>query len=245
MPKKARSKRPARKAAKTKKAIGRFPSETAAYRKARDRLLKAEIKLRREVEAVAAARRKLPLGAPVPEDFVFDEPADVVGMRKVRLSELFAPGKDTLLVYNYMYSLAMDHPCPMCTSIVDSLDGAASHVNQRANLVVVAKSPLPRILTFARNRGWRNLRFLSSADNSYNRIYHGEDEDGHQMPMMNVFVKQGGAVRHFWGSELIFTKADRPGQNQRHVDIFWPLWNLLDLTPAGRGTNWYPKISYQ
>lgn len=244
MPKKARSKKPTRKAAKTAKAIGRFPGETAAYRKARDRLLKAETMLRREVEAVAALRRKLPLGAPVPEDFVFDEPADVVGMRKVRLSELFAPGKDTLLVYNYMYSLAMDNPCPMCTSIVDSLDGAAPHVNQRANLVVVAKSPLPRILTFARNRGWRNLRFLSSADNSYNRLYHGEDEDGHQMPIMNVFVKKGDAVRHFWGSELMFSKPDKPGQNQRHVDIFWPLWNLLDLTPAGRGTSWYPKISY-
>jgi len=244
MPKKARAKKPARKAAKAAKPIGRFPNETAAYRKAREKLLKAEIGLRRQVEAVAAARRKLPLGGPVPEDFVFDEQADVVGMRKVRLSELFAPGKDTLLVYSYMYSLAMANPCPMCTSIIDSLEGAGPHVNQRANLVVVAKSPLPRLLTFARNRGWKNLRFLSSADNSYNRIYQGEDEDGHQMPIMNVFVKKGDAVRHFWASELLFTKADGPGQNQRHVDIFWPLWNLLDLTPQGRGRDWYPRISY-
>src|SRR5579859_4686905 len=147
MPKKARAKKPARKAAKAAKPIGRFPNETAAYRKAREKLLKAEIGLRRQVEAVAAARRKLPLGGPVPEDFVFDEQADVVGMRKVRLSELFAPGKDTLLVYSYMYSLAMANPCPMCTSIIDSLEGAGPHVNQRANLVVVAKSPLPRLLT--------------------------------------------------------------------------------------------------
>jgi len=228
---------------KAAKPVGRFPNETPAYRKARDKLLKAEVALRRQVEEVAKLRRKLPAGGALPEDFVFDEAAEVVGMKKVRLSELFAPGKDTLILYNYMYSLAMENPCPMCTSIIDSLDGAAQHVSQRANIAVVAKSPLPRLLTFARNRGWRNLRFLSSADNSYNRLYHGEDEAGHQWPMMNVFVKKGGSVRHFWASELMFTKAEK-GQNQRHVDIIWPLWNLLDLTPEGRGRDWYPKIAY-
>jgi predicted dithiol-disulfide oxidoreductase (DUF899 family) len=236
---------PARKKTKTKaaKPVGRFPNESAAYRKARDKLLKAEIDLRRKVEEVAKLRRKLPLGGEVPEDFVFEEPAEVVGMRKVRLSQLFAPGKDTLILYNYMYSPDMANPCPMCTSIIDSLDGAANHVGQRVNLAIVAKSPLPRLLTFARNRGWRNLHFLSSADNLYNRFYHGEDAEGRQWPMMNVFVKKGDKVRHSWGSELMFSKAEK-GQNQRHVDMIWPLWNLLDLTPDGRGKDWYPKITY-
>src|SRR6185312_5980436 len=197
-----KKKRAAKKAAKP---IGRFPNESAAYRKAREKLLKAEIGLRRQVEEVAKLRRKLPLGGEVHEDFVFDEPAEVVGMRKVRLSQLFQTGKDTLLLYSYMYSPSMAQPCPMCTSILDSLDGAANHLNQRVNLAVVAKSPLPRILTFARNRGWRNLHFLSSSDNLYNRFYHAEDEDGRQMPMMNVFVKKDGKVRHFWASELLFT----------------------------------------
>jgi predicted dithiol-disulfide oxidoreductase (DUF899 family) len=238
---KPRKKKAAKKPAKP---VGLFPNESAKYRTARNKLFKAELALRRQTEAVAKLRRKLPLGGEIPEDFVFDEGADVVGMRKVRLSELFAPGRDTLLLYGYMYSLAMNNPCPMCTSILDALDGQAQHVSQRVNIAVVAKSPLPRILTFARNRGWKNLRFLSSADNSYNRIYHAEDEEGRQLPMMNVFVKKGDTIRHFWASELLYSKAD-PGQNQRHVDIFWPLWNLLDLTPEGRGTNWYPKISYQ
>lgn len=240
--KKARKKKAA---AKAKKAVGRFPNETPAYRKAREKLLKAEIVLRRQVEAVAALRRKLPAGGLVAEDFEFDEAADVIGMKKVRLSELFAPGKDTLVLYSYMYSLAMQNPCPMCTSILDSLEGAAPHLGQRLNLAVVAKSPLPRLLTFTRNRGWKNLKFLSSADNSYNRLYHGEDdEEGHQMPMLNVFVRKGDKIRHFWGSELLFTKADKPGMHQRHVDMLWPLWNVLDLTPEGRGRDWYPRIAY-
>ncbi|HSN18344.1 MAG TPA: DUF899 family protein [Gammaproteobacteria bacterium] len=241
MPKQKPRKKKAAKAAT--KPIGRFPNESRSYRKARDQLLKAEVALRRQVEAVARLRRKLPVGGEVPEDFVFEEQADVVGIRKVRLSGLFGPGKDTLILYNYMYSLSMPDPCPMCTSIIDSLDGAANHVNQRANIAVVAKSPLPRIMTFARNRGWRNLRFLSSADNGYNRLYHGEDADGRQVPMMNVFVKKDGQVRHFWASELAFTQGDK-GQNPRHVDMIWPLWNLLDLTPEGRGRDWYPRLQY-
>jgi predicted dithiol-disulfide oxidoreductase (DUF899 family) len=240
MAKKTRKKKAA---ARSKKPIGLFPHETPTYRKARDRLLKAEAALRRQVEAVAKLRRSLPQGGAIPEDFEFDEAADVVGMRKVRLSELFAPGKDTLILYSYMYSLAMDAPCPMCTSIIDSLEGAAGHVGQRVNLAIVAKSPLPRLLTFTRNRGWKNLRFLSSADNSYNRLYRGEDEDGEQFPMLNVFVKKGDNIRHFWASELFFSKPEK-GQNMRHVDMIWPLWNLLDVTPAGRGKDWYPRLSY-
>jgi len=43
----------------------RFPGESRKYRAARDQLLKSEIALRRQTEAVAAARRKLPLGGAV------------------------------------------------------------------------------------------------------------------------------------------------------------------------------------
>ncbi len=224
-------------------ASSRFPNETPGYRRMRERLLKAEIGLRRQVETVATLRRKLSVGGVVPQDYVFEGVDPLTGMRSVRLSELFAPGKDTLILYSFMYGPAMERPCPSCTSIIDSLDGAATHVTQRVNLAVVAKSPLPRILTFARERGWRHVQLLSSAGNSYNRDYHGEDEDGKQWPILNVFVKRAGRIRHFWASELLFTKAEK-GQNQRHVDMIWPLWNLLDVTPEGRGMDWYPKLNY-
>lgn len=117
------------------------------------------------------------------------------------------------------------------------------HIAQRTNLVVIAKSPIARIVEFAKARGWSKLRLLSSSGNDYNRDYHGEGPDGSQWPMMNVFVRRKGAIRHFWGSELLGAKAE-PGQNNRHVDMLWPLWNALDLTPEGRGTDWYPKLDY-
>ena len=205
-----------------------FPGESARYRIARNKLLKHEIALRRNAEAVADERRKLPLGGALKEQYVFDG-AD----GPVRFSDLFTAGKDTLLVYNFMFGPKMQAACPYCSSILDGLDRAALHIGQRVNLAIVAKSPLTRILPFARERGWQHLRLLSSAANSYNRDYYGESETGDQWPMMNVFVLRNGAIHHTWGSEVFFAPPDR-GQDPRHVDLLWPIWQLMDLTPSGR-----------
>lgn len=225
----------------------RFPGESADYRAARDELAAAERGLRRQVEQVAELRRRLPLGGELREDYTFDEGAadieDTATVAFVRFPDLFREGIDTLALYNFMYGPAMPQPCPMCTSFLDSLNGAAPHTTQRLNLAVVAKSPIGRIRDFARGRGWRNLRLLSSARNTYNRDYHGETADGGQLPVLSLFVRRDGRIYHSYSTELLFAPPD-PGQDQRHVDMMWPLWNLLDLTPEGRGSYWYPRLSY-
>jgi predicted dithiol-disulfide oxidoreductase (DUF899 family) len=225
----------------------RFPGESSAYRSAREELLRAEQELRRHVEAVAAARRKLPLGGVVPEDYVFEEGPrsldDSSPPHSVRLSELFAPGKDSLVLYNFMFSPKMEHACPMCSALLDGLNGNARHMEERLNLAVVAKSPIDRIRAFARSRPWANLRLLSSQKNNFNRDYFGDAEDGSQNSVIHTFVKRGGQIHHFYSSELAFQPSDA-GQNQRHVDLLFPLWNVLDLTPDGRGTDWFPKLTY-
>jgi len=215
----------------------RFPGEGVDYRDARDALLVAEIELRRQIEAVAAQRRALPQGGVVPEDYLFEGEEG-----PVRLSELFGD-KDTLVVYSYMYGPKMEKPCPSCTSMLDGMNGQARHVTQNVALAVVAKSPLQRILAFTRPRGWSGLRLLSSAGNRYNADYHGETAEGAQRPALNVFSREGGVIRHAYCTELMFAPSD-PGQNPRHVDMIWPLWNLLDLTPQGRRADWYPQLSY-
>jgi predicted dithiol-disulfide oxidoreductase (DUF899 family) len=213
-----------------------FPNETKDYRSARDKLLEAELKLRKQIEDVAALRRKLPPGGEVPEDYVFETERG-----PVRLSQLFKNG-NTLVAYSFMYGPKMEQPCPMCTSIIDGLNGNAMHITQRTDLVIIAKSPIARILEHARSRGWSNLKLLSSDKNNYNRDYHGEAADGSQMPILNVFRKSK-TVRHFYATELLHAKSG-PGQDPRHVDMIWPLWNLLDFTPEGRGKDWYPKLTY-
>ncbi|HWB76937.1 MAG TPA: DUF899 family protein [Nannocystaceae bacterium] len=216
----------------------RFPGETDRYRQARDELLRQEIELRRRMEAVAALRRALPTGGEVPQDYEFD--AD--GGAKVKLSELFGD-HDTLVLYNFMYGPKAAEPCPMCSSFLDGLEGNAQQIEQRTALAVVARSPIARIREFADRRGWQRLKLYSSASNDFNLDYFGEDEDGEQRTMLHVFTRSGGHVRHFWSTELGFVPSET-GQNERHIDTMWPLWNVLDTTPEGRGESWFPKLWY-
>jgi predicted dithiol-disulfide oxidoreductase (DUF899 family) len=238
-----------------------YPGESKEYRAARERLLEQEIELRRRMEAVAAARRELPPGGEVPEDYVFQgegpdgQPADV------RLSELFEDGKDSLAIYSFMFPRdpgddapgpvreketaklpLAEGPCPTCVALLDQLDGVIEHASQHMNFAVVAKSPLERLETWKRERGWRRLRLLSSEGNTYNPDYLAETPEGAQRPMLNVFHRDGGTIRHFWGSELFYAPWD-PGEDPRHVGTLEPLWNLFDLTPEGR-PDWYEQLNY-
>jgi predicted dithiol-disulfide oxidoreductase (DUF899 family) len=237
-----------------------FPGESAEYRAARNELLEAEKEERRMMERVAAARRALPPGGIVAEDYAFRTAADEGGLVEIRFSELFKPGKNTLVLYNFMFprhpeddspkaasgttaDLPLEEqPCPSCTAFIDQLEGAAEHASQNLNLAIVAKTPIENLLDFADERGWRRLRFLSSAENTYARDYNGEGEDGSQQPIMNVFRRTGDEIRHFWGSELFFEPTE-PGQEPRHVGTLEPLWTLFDLTPEGR-PDWREKLSY-
>jgi len=229
-----------------------FPGESAEYRVARNALLAEEIELRRQAERVAAQRRMLPTGSVILEDYQFDGDGG-----PVRLSELFTPGKDTLAIYSFMYGPERERPCPGCTHFLDGLNGMAEHISRRIAFVVAAKSPLARILAFGEERCWRRLRLLSTADNTYDRDYFGDSvglsvavrkqqefKDGKEwdMPMLNVFHRDGGAIRHFWGSELLYVPPE-PGQEYRHNDALDPLWNMFDLTPEARG-NFHPRLDY-
>jgi predicted dithiol-disulfide oxidoreductase (DUF899 family) len=238
-----------------------FPGESPEYRTARDRLLEQEIELRRAIERVAAARRRLPPGGVVPEDYLFQGKRADGSLGEVRLSDLFAPGKNSLAIYSFMFPrdpgdrrpgpeggttsrLSLEEaPCPSCVALLDQLDGAAEHVSQRMNFAVVAKAPLSRVLAFADERGWRQLRLLSSAANTYNRDYFGETAEGSQRPMLNVFERDGRLIRHFWGAELFYAPTD-PGQDPRHVATLEPLWNIFDFTRQGRPTGWGEQLFY-
>ncbi|MCL2419232.1 MAG: DUF899 family protein [Conexibacteraceae bacterium] len=238
-----------------------FPGESPEYRAARDHLLDREIELRQAMEATAAARRGLPPGGPLKMDYVFQGAAADGAPTGVRLSELFEPRRDSLVIYSFMFPRdpadqtpgpwggetgllpLVERPCPSCTAFLDQLDGAAEHASEHLNLAVVAKAPLARILAFARERGWRRLRLLSSAGNTYNADYLAETPDGIQRPMLTVFHRDRDVIRHFWSSELLYAPTD-PGAEPRHVGTLEPLWNLFDLIPEGRPMSWAEQFSY-
>ena len=221
-----------------------IPNASAEYVRARDGLLHAEMDLRRREEAVAAQRRALPLGGEVTGDYVFDAPSG-----PVTFAELFANGRDTLYLYNFMFipgeqGRPLEVACPSCTSIIDGMDGAFRHLLDRVDVAVVAKAPIAQFTDWARERGWRFAPLYSSSGNTFNRDYGAESDDGAQLPIAHVFTRADGRIHHRWSSEL-FAAPSEPGQHPRHVDFMWPIWKVLDLTPDGRGTDWHPRYGYE
>ncbi|WP_420349933.1 DUF899 family protein [Pelagibius sp.] len=221
-----------------------LPHASAEQRRLRRELMDAEVALKEQREKVAALRRRLPQGTPLETDYVFREgPADLsrnapAEMTDARLSDLFALGKENLILIHFMFGAAAENPCPMCTMWADGYDAVAEHVSQRAALVLVAKAEIGRLRAFAAARGWNHLRLLSSHDTSFNADFGMEDDFG-QWPGVSVFRKgEDGRVYHFYtGSAPI--GADLA----RGIDLMSPVWHLFDLLPEGRG-DWFPSLRY-
>ncbi|SHF55921.1 Predicted dithiol-disulfide oxidoreductase, DUF899 family [Loktanella atrilutea] len=214
-------------------APAQWPGESTAYRAARTALLAEEIELRRHIQRVAAQRRALPPGAEITQDYLFESEDG-----PVKLSGMFGD-HDTLILYSMMYGPDRKQGCPMCSAQLDAWDGEARHIKKRVALGVVARSPISRILAYAKDRGWTGLTFYSDPSGDYTADYVGErDADA---PAYTVFQKKNGTVRHFYSAEGGMEIAD-PGQDPHNAPDMNPLWILLDTTPEGRGENWYPKL---
>jgi predicted dithiol-disulfide oxidoreductase (DUF899 family) len=214
-----------------------FPNESPEYRRAREALLAEEIELRRHIERVAEQRRALPPGGRVAKDYRFEGERGPAGF-----ADLFGD-KQTLVVYSYMFGPQRERPCPMCTSLLSAWDGEARDVEQRVALAVVARSPIERLVAFKKERGWRNLKLYSDTTGEFSRDYRAVNAEGGDDPAFNVFTRRDGTIRHFWSGEMGFSTAD-PGQDPRGAPDLMPIWTILDSTPEGRGTDWYPKLEY-
>ena len=213
-----------------------FPNESCAYRKARNELLVEEIELRRNIERVAAQRRALPPGGELPLDFEL-----ISESGPVPFSGLFGD-RDTLMVYSMMYGPQRKLPCPSCTAFLSAWNGVAVNLRERCAIAVTARSPIERLTAYKSQRGFENLIFFSDRSGDYTRTYVNEkDQD---VPGFSVFTRCDGGTRHFYSGEFSGAMAD-PGQDPRGAPDLDPLWLMLDLTPAGRGVDWYPALDYQ
>lgn len=214
-----------------------FPNESPEYRAARTRLLAEEIELRRQIQRVAALRRQLPDGSEA-RDYRF---LDADG-KEHRFADLFGR-HDTLVTYFWMYGPERERPCPMCTSFVGSLDIPSIDIEQRVALAIIGRSPVSRQLEFARERGWSNLKFYQTVGDDFARDYRGLHDDGSEWAICASWQRKGDKVHLFWAAEGDFETAD-PGFDPHLAPDPTPLWNILDWTPGGRGTDWYPKLEY-
>jgi predicted dithiol-disulfide oxidoreductase (DUF899 family) len=228
-----------RRAAQLARAASRpWPNEPAGYRAAREALLTEEIELRRRIARVAEQRRALPPGGEVSDAYRFEDREG----RQRPIADLFGD-HDTLVVYCWMFGPERARPCPMCTNLVGPLAANAADIAQKTALAVFGRSPVERQEAFARERGWRGLRFYRPVGDDFPSAYRALAPDGSEWPSLLVFVKRSGKIHLFWGAEMGGETAD-PGQDPRGAPDLAPLWNILDLTPAGRDPDWYPKLDY-
>jgi len=214
------------------------------YTAARAELQQAEIELMRQRERVAEQRRQLPEG-PAVDNYVFEEGPPRLDdgdtpVRQVRMSELFGGPGRALVVYHFMFGKAQTSPCPMCTMWIDGFNGVANHVGQNADLVIAAAADPPAVRSWARERGWHNLRLLSCGASTFKRDFGSEDENGNQDSTVSVFTRDAsGVMRHSYTTHPRMSDEI----DQRGIDLLCPTWHFLDLTPSGRG-DWYAELDY-
>jgi len=220
----------------------RLPDESAEYRKLRHELLEAEIALKEQVTRVAALRRQLPADTTVADYELQEGPrnlAEDAPGAPVRLSELFEDPEKPLILIHFMYGGAQTNPCPMCSMWADGYNAVARHVRDRANFALVAEATVDEMRRWARERGWSELRLVSSLGSSLKQDLRMQDPDGSQHPGVSIFTRAAdGTPRHFYTAEAVLAPGHWNG-----VDLLSPVWNLFDLTPDGRG-DWFPKLRY-
>jgi predicted dithiol-disulfide oxidoreductase (DUF899 family) len=218
-------------------------NESSEYIAQRDQLRLAEIELMLHQEKVAEMRRQLPLGPEI-QDYVFEEGsvdlnASDSPVRTVRMSQLFTAADRALIIYHFMFGKKNTKPCPMCTAWIDCMNGIAPHLAQNVDLAIVAAADPATLRAHARARGWNKLRLLSAGTNSFKYDLGSEDRDGNQDSELSVFVQDHGKIRHFYSSHPRMS----PEIKERGLDLLNPIWNVLDLTPRGRG-DFYASLAY-
>lgn len=215
-----------------------FPGESEEYLRAREALLAEEIEFRRHMTRLTEQRRALPAGPVIEKSYRFKD----ANGAEFGLPDLF--GKhDALVTYFWMFGPERERPCPMCTNLLGAVNGNAADIKQRVAFKVLGRSPVPRQIAFAGERGWHDLDFLQTIGDDYGKDIGALKSDGSEWAAIIVFKRDGDKVRLFWAAEMMPEMAD-PGQDPRNAPDIAALWSILDLTPDGRGSDWYPKLSY-
>ena len=219
-------------------------NESNEYLVKREELRQAEIEFMRQRERVAELRRQLPKGATLPDYEFLEGPTSLdegdEPVTRVRLSELFTAPDRALVIYHLMFGKNQTRPCPMCTAWIDGFNGVAHHLAQNVDFALVAAADPSTLRAYARERGWNRLRLLSAGESTFKYDLGSEDREGGQDSTVSVFTRDSdGTVRHFYSCH----PGMAPDIKERGIDELTPIWNLMDLTPQGRGT-FYASLDY-
>jgi predicted dithiol-disulfide oxidoreductase (DUF899 family) len=215
-----------------------FPGASADYLKARQALMAEEIEFRRHMGRLTEQRRALPPGPIVEKNYRFKG----ANGSDLGFGDLF--GKhDALVTYFWMFGPQRERPCPMCTNFLGAVNGNADDIKQRVALKVLGRRPVAQQIAFALERGWKNLDFVQTVGDDFARDIGALKDDGSEWAAIIVLNRDGNKVRLFWSAGMTPEMAD-PGEDPRQAPDVAALWSILDMTPGGRGKDWYPQLTY-
>ena len=187
----------------------------AEWERARAELLAREKAHTRAGDALAAARRRLPMTRM--------EPVTVVGASgPVRLHDVFG-GRQMLLVYHFMWKRDAPHDkqCPGCTHTQVAMnDTVRAYLAERdVSYAVFSAGSWPELAAYRDFMGW-TMPWYSTAETSdaLPKIRDGGD--------LRCYLRVGGDVFQTYET------------TQRGVEAMLPTLQLLDLTVYGRQESW-------
>jgi predicted dithiol-disulfide oxidoreductase (DUF899 family) len=182
------------------------------WQQARDELMVAEKALTRELDTLAARRRRLPM-VRFDASYTFDGPD---GPRT--LLDLFG-GRSQLAVYQFM-DVGPDGFCPGCTwftkNVADLPDLAANGVSW----ATISDMPLAQLEGYVERMGW-DVPFFSSHGTTF--LADCGSDGGF---MLSLFLRDGEDVYRTYNT------------TSRGVDRLLFVNNMLDLAPYGRQEDW-------
>jgi predicted dithiol-disulfide oxidoreductase (DUF899 family) len=211
---------------------------------ARTALLAQEKELTRARDALAAARRRLPMVL-VEKDYRFQGPDGEVG-----LIDLFG-GRDQLIVGHFMFDPSWEDGCPSCSAGAEEMSpGLLDHLHTRdTTFAYVSRAPFPQIEDYRRRRGW-NVPWYSSHGSDFNYDFH-VTLDPSVAPVEYNFRDPGGHREHGMYVELV---GEFPGRSSflrdgdrvfhtysvyaRGLETIGGSYYLLEETALGRQEDW-------
>jgi predicted dithiol-disulfide oxidoreductase (DUF899 family) len=200
----------------------------AEWRAARGALLVKEKALTRQLDALAAERRRLPMTR-IEQDYAFESTDGPVS-----LAGLF-DGRPQLLLYHFMFAPGVhgwpDAGCPGCSMYTDNLGQfTPTHLAHRGvSLALVSRAPLANIQAYRARMGWPH-RWVSSAASSFNADLGLTTPDGEKHGL-SVFLRDGDNIYRTWFTSM------------RGLEGLTDVWRLLDATPYGRQESWQSSPS--
>ncbi|GJF09387.1 hypothetical protein NGTWS0302_36540 [Mycolicibacterium cyprinidarum] len=193
-------------------------TDANTWREELDKLREREKAATRELDSIAAARRRLPM-VEMPD-------YTLIGAEgPVRLVDVFG-GRSQLIVYNHMWTDGAQWQCVGCTGYTSQFTRLEFLDRYDARFVIVTSGPIDEALAY-RDKVGNTMDWYSSSDSPFATDVDAAPDTGFAV---NVFLRAAGAA-----GDTVYRTWHTNGRGTEQLSHTFP---LIDVLPWGRQENW-------